>query len=150
MTCYKVFKKEVISASELSENRFGFDCEITAKIVKKGFQILEVPISYSARSFKEGKKIKLTDGLRSIYVILKCYFSGKKKLFFEILFLLGSTLLFLFFKISHLSFRFGDGNAYFYMAKTLFEGNLPIFIWQKLSLREIYPTATFSLPTPHS
>jgi dolichol-phosphate mannosyltransferase len=75
MTCYKVFKKEVIFPSELSENRFGFDCEITAKIVKKGFQILEVPISYHARSFKEGKKIRLKDGLRSVYVILKCYFS---------------------------------------------------------------------------
>jgi glycosyltransferase involved in cell wall biosynthesis len=74
MTCYKVFKKEVISPSELSENRFGFDCEITAKIAKKGFQILEVPISYRGRSFKEGKKIKMKDGLKSIYVILKCYF----------------------------------------------------------------------------
>jgi len=125
MTCYKVFKKEVIFPSELSENRFGFDCEITAKIVKKGVQIFEVPISYHPRSFKEGKKIKIKDGLRSIYVILKCYFSGKKKLFFEIFFLLGSIFLFLLFKISHLSFRFGDGNAYFYMAKTLFDGNLP-------------------------
>ena len=125
MTCYKVFKKEVISPWELLENRFGFDCEITAKIVKKGVQILEVPISYHPRSFKEGKKIKMKDGLRSIYVILKCYFSGKKKLFFESLFLLGSIFFFLLFKVSHLSFRFGDGNAYFYMAKTLLEGNLP-------------------------
>jgi len=74
MTCYKVFKKEVISPSELSEDRFGFECEITAKIVKKGFQILEVPISYHPRSFNEGKKIRIKDGLRSAYVILKCYF----------------------------------------------------------------------------
>jgi glycosyltransferase involved in cell wall biosynthesis len=77
MTCYKVFKKEVLSGLDLSENRFGFDSEISAKVVKKGFSILEVPISYRGRSFKEGKKIKLKDGLRSIYVILKCYFSKK-------------------------------------------------------------------------
>lgn len=74
MTCYKVFRKRILEKITLSENRFCFDLEITAKIIKNGFSILEVPIAYYPRSRKEGKKITIKDGLRGLYVILKCYF----------------------------------------------------------------------------
>jgi glycosyltransferase involved in cell wall biosynthesis len=70
-TCYKVFKREIIQSIDIQEERFGFEPEITAKISKKGYRIMEVPISYYPRSFKEGKKISYKDGVRAIYCIFK-------------------------------------------------------------------------------
>lgn len=70
-TCYKCFKKEVIQSIEIKENRFGFEPEITAKIVNKGIKIVEVPISYEPRTNAEGKKIGFKDGVRAILCILK-------------------------------------------------------------------------------
>jgi glycosyltransferase involved in cell wall biosynthesis len=68
-TCYKAFKREVIQAIEIKEQRFGFEPEITAKIAKMGVRIKEVPISYYPRTNEEGKKIGFKDGLRAIYCI---------------------------------------------------------------------------------
>jgi len=68
-TCYKVFKSEVIKGLCLRENRFAFEPEVTAKVLKKGYKILEVPINYFPRSDKEGKKIKLRDGFRAVWVL---------------------------------------------------------------------------------
>jgi len=73
-TGYKFFKKEVLNGISLREDGFSFCEEFTAKVVKKGFSILEVPISYKSRSFKEGKKIRLLDGLKAVFAILKYYF----------------------------------------------------------------------------
>lgn len=70
-TCYKCFKREVIQAVDIQENRFGFEPEITAKVSKMGHKIVEVPISYYPRTNKEGKKIGLKDGIRAIYCIWK-------------------------------------------------------------------------------
>lgn len=70
-TCYKCFKREVIQAVDIKENRFGFEPEITAKIARMGIKIKEVPISYYPRTNEEGKKIGFKDGLRAIYCILK-------------------------------------------------------------------------------
>jgi glycosyltransferase involved in cell wall biosynthesis len=70
-TCYKVFRKEVIRSIDLKENRFGFEPEITAKIAKKGYRIYEVGISYSGRTYKEGKKIGWLDGFYALWCILK-------------------------------------------------------------------------------
>lgn len=70
-TCYKAFKREVIQAIAIEENRFGFEPEITAKIAKMKVRISEVGISYYGRTYKEGKKIGWKDGLRAIYCILK-------------------------------------------------------------------------------
>ncbi len=70
-TCYKVFEKKIIHYSELIENDFSFCPEITAKISKKGYKILEVPISYTGRTWKEGKKINLFDGIKAFYVTIK-------------------------------------------------------------------------------
>ena len=70
-TCYKVFKREVIQSVKIQENRFGFEPEITAKISKMNLRIYEVGISYSGRTYQEGKKIGWKDGVRAIYAILK-------------------------------------------------------------------------------
>ena len=70
-TCYKVFRKEVIDKITVEEDRFGFEPEITAKVAKLGVRIYEVGISYSGRSYSEGKKIGWKDGFRAIYCIMK-------------------------------------------------------------------------------
>lgn len=69
--CYKVFKREVVEAITLKEERFGFEPEFTAKIARRDFVIYEVGISYYGRTYAEGKKINWKDGVRAIYVILK-------------------------------------------------------------------------------
>jgi glycosyltransferase involved in cell wall biosynthesis len=70
-TCYKVFRREVIQAIKIEENRFGFEPEVTAKIARMNLRIYEVGISYSGRTYSEGKKIGWKDGVRAIYAILK-------------------------------------------------------------------------------
>ncbi|MBQ9436821.1 MAG: glycosyltransferase family 2 protein [Lachnospiraceae bacterium] len=70
-TCYKAFRREVIQGIHIQENRFGFEPEITGKLIKKGYHIKEVPISYYPRTVKEGKKIRFKDGIRAVYAILK-------------------------------------------------------------------------------
>lgn len=74
-TCYKLFPKKVLEKISLKEKRFAFCEEFTCQVIKKGFKIVEVPISYNPRSFKEGKKIHWWHGFRSIYVILRERFS---------------------------------------------------------------------------
>lgn len=71
-TCYKIFKSNIIKSIILSENRFGFEPEITAKISRiPKIRIYEVGISYYGRSYSEGKKINWKDGIRAIYCIIK-------------------------------------------------------------------------------
>ncbi|WPD23770.1 MAG: glycosyltransferase family 2 protein [Candidatus Electrothrix scaldis] len=70
-TCYKVFRKEVIDKLSLQENRFGFEPEVTAKISRLGCRIYEVGISYSGRTYNEGKKIGWRDGLSALRCIIK-------------------------------------------------------------------------------
>ena len=70
-TCYKMFRREIIQAIEIEENRFGFEPEITAKIARGNHRIYEVGISYSGRTYAEGKKIGWKDGVRAFYAILK-------------------------------------------------------------------------------
>jgi glycosyltransferase involved in cell wall biosynthesis len=70
-TCYKLFSKEVLYKILLKENDFSFCPEITVKISNLGIKIWEVPISYSGRDYKDGKKIKLIDGLKAVYVLFK-------------------------------------------------------------------------------
>ena len=69
-TCYKVFKREVLHGLQLKSNRFGFEPEFTAKVAKKHFRIYETPISYSGRTYAEGKKIGWKDGIKAIWCIL--------------------------------------------------------------------------------
>ena len=70
-TCYKCFKREIIQAVDIKENRFGFEPEITAKISKMGIKVKEVPISYYPRTNEEGKKMGFKDGVRAIICIWK-------------------------------------------------------------------------------
>lgn len=70
-TCYKAFRREVLAGLELKSNRFGFEPEFTMKVAKRKFRIYEVPISYSGRTYEEGKKINWKDGVAAIYTIIK-------------------------------------------------------------------------------
>jgi len=70
-TCYKAFRRDIIQSIDIVENRFGFEPEVTAKISKLRCRIYEVGISYSGRTYQEGKKINWKDGLRAMYCILK-------------------------------------------------------------------------------
>ena len=70
-TCYKVFRREVLEQIIIEEDRFGFEPEITAKVAKLNLRIYETGISYSGRTYNEGKKIGWKDGLSSLRCILK-------------------------------------------------------------------------------
>jgi len=70
-TCYKVFKKDVLSRIRLKSDRFGFEPEVTIKVAKLKCRVYEVPISYSGRDYSEGKKIGWKDGLAAIYHLLR-------------------------------------------------------------------------------
>jgi glycosyltransferase involved in cell wall biosynthesis len=73
-TCYKVFRREVLEGIKLKSNRFGFEPEITAKIARRrqpAWRIYEVPISYSGRTYEEGKKIGLKDAFNALWCIIR-------------------------------------------------------------------------------
>ncbi|HWG43259.1 MAG TPA: glycosyltransferase family 2 protein [Gemmataceae bacterium] len=73
-TCYKVFRREVLQGIKLRSDRFGFEPEITAKVARRRQQpwrIYEIPISYSGRTYEEGKKIGLKDAFNAFYCILR-------------------------------------------------------------------------------
>ncbi len=76
-TCYKVFRREVLQGINLKSNRFGFEPEITAKIARKrkpAWRVYETPISYSGRTYEEGKKIGFKDALSAFWCILRFRF----------------------------------------------------------------------------
>jgi len=73
-TCYKLFRREVLAGITLKSDRFGFEPEITAKIARKrkpAWRIYEIPISYSGRTYEEGKKIGLKDAFNALYCIVR-------------------------------------------------------------------------------
>jgi glycosyltransferase involved in cell wall biosynthesis len=70
-TCYKAVRREVLQGIDLVEERFGFEPEITAKLARAGARIYEVPVSYSGRTYEEGKKIGWKDGVRAMWCIWK-------------------------------------------------------------------------------
>lgn len=70
-TGYKVFKAEAIKNLDLKSNRFDIEAEITAKLLRRGYKITEVPIDYFPRNIKEGKKIRPKDGLIAIWKIIR-------------------------------------------------------------------------------
>ena len=73
-TCYKLFDRELIDAIDLRSDGFDFEPEVTAKILRRGIRIYEVPISYSGREFDEGKKITWRDGLVALKTLVKYRF----------------------------------------------------------------------------
>jgi len=70
-TCYKVFRREILLSLGLEAVSFDFEPEVTAKALKKGYNILEVPVSYRGRGYHEGKKISWKDGLAALRCLLK-------------------------------------------------------------------------------
>ncbi len=73
-TCYKVFRADVIKNIQIKSNRFDFEPEITAKILKRKYKLYEMPISYSGRDFAEGKKISWKDGFAAVWALVKFRF----------------------------------------------------------------------------
>ena len=76
-TCYKCFRKEVLDGMEIRERGFGVEPEMTAKVARGGWRLYEVGISYSGRTYAEGKKIGWKDGFRAIWCILKYGLFGR-------------------------------------------------------------------------
>jgi glycosyltransferase involved in cell wall biosynthesis len=70
-TCYKAFRREVIQAIPLEEDRFGFEPEVTVKIAKRQLRVYEVGISYWGRTYAEGKKIGWRDGVHALWCLVK-------------------------------------------------------------------------------
>ncbi len=73
-TCYKVFRREVVADMKLRARGFEFEPEFTAKVLKRGIRIYEVPISYNGREWDEGKKIKWTDAPIALWTLIKYRF----------------------------------------------------------------------------
>jgi glycosyltransferase involved in cell wall biosynthesis len=73
-TCYKVFKADAIKGIPLRSRRFEFEPEITAKVLKRGHRIFEVPISYYGREYNEGKKITWREGPKAVWTLIKYRF----------------------------------------------------------------------------
>lgn len=75
-TCYKLIPRELAQKLDIQSKRFEMEPEITAKILKRGYKIYEVPISYSGRTFSEGKKISWKDAFSAIWTLIKYRFYG--------------------------------------------------------------------------
>ena len=73
-TCHKVFRADVNKGIRLRSRRFEFEPEITAKVLKRGYRIFEVPISYYGREYDEGKKITWREGPKAIWTLIKYRF----------------------------------------------------------------------------
>jgi len=73
-TCYKLFRTDFLKRITINSNGFDFEAEVTAKVLKKGVKINEVPIKYSPRSIEEGKKITYLDGFKAIWTLLRYRF----------------------------------------------------------------------------
>jgi glycosyltransferase involved in cell wall biosynthesis len=69
--CYKVFRREVLEHVTLTEDRFGFEPEITAKVARLGARVYEVSVSYAGRTYDEGKKIGWRDGVKALWCIVR-------------------------------------------------------------------------------
>lgn len=74
-TCYKLFDRKVLDGVVVQSDRFDFEPEITAKVLRRGYRIYEVPISYSGREFDEGKKITWRDGFGALRALVKYRFA---------------------------------------------------------------------------
>jgi hypothetical protein len=73
-TGYKVFKREIVEGMKLRANKFDFEPEFTAKILKQKVRIYEVPISFNPRDYEEGKKIGIVDAFQAVWTLIKYRF----------------------------------------------------------------------------
>jgi hypothetical protein len=76
-TCYKLFRREVLESvgPTLKQNRFGFEPEVTAKVARRRYRIYELSISYSGRTYEQGKKIGWRDGFQALWCIIRYRFA---------------------------------------------------------------------------
>lgn len=74
-TCYKVFKKDIFKKVKIRCDRFDFEPEITAKVLKQGVRLYELPISYYGRDYDEGKKITWKDGIWAVMALIRFRFT---------------------------------------------------------------------------
>lgn len=72
-TCYKLIPTKILKSLKLKSNRFEIEVEITAKLARQGFQLIEIPITYKPRSYEQGKKIKTWDAIKGLITLLKIY-----------------------------------------------------------------------------
>jgi hypothetical protein len=77
-TCYKLVRRDLMQSLPLSSDRFGFEPELTARLAQSKARIYEVPISYSGRTYAEGKKIRWTDGAAALWHIVRFNFLAPK------------------------------------------------------------------------
>lgn len=73
-TGYKVFKREIVGGMKIRANRFDFEPEFTAKILKRRVRVYEVPITFNPRDYDEGKKIGLKDAFQAVWALIKYRF----------------------------------------------------------------------------
>jgi hypothetical protein len=78
-TCYKVFRRSVLEQIDIEQDRFGFEPEITAKVSRLGYGIMEMPIGYHGRGYDEGKKIGFRDAANAFWCIAKYGLSASDK-----------------------------------------------------------------------
>jgi glycosyltransferase involved in cell wall biosynthesis len=78
-TCYKLFDRRVLDGMVIKSNRFDFEPEVTAKVLRRGYRIYEVPISYAGREPDEGKKITWRDGFTALYALVRFRFSRDER-----------------------------------------------------------------------
>ncbi|MDD3089531.1 MAG: glycosyltransferase family 2 protein [Candidatus Omnitrophica bacterium] len=75
-TCYKMVRTDIMKDIDIKAERFEFEPEVTAKLLKRGVKIVEVPVSYRGRSYDEGKKIGWRDGIEAVMTLLRMKFAG--------------------------------------------------------------------------
>ncbi|HOE63212.1 MAG TPA: glycosyltransferase family 2 protein [Candidatus Sumerlaeota bacterium] len=75
-TCYKMFRRDVVKGMKIESRKFNVEPEVTAKILKRGYRVYEVPITYSGRDFSEGKKITWRDGFSALWTLIKFRFKN--------------------------------------------------------------------------
>ena len=75
-TCYKMVKTDLMRSLDIKANRFEFEPEVSAKLLKRGIKIREIPVSYRGRGYDEGKKIGWKDGVQAVATLLRLRFSG--------------------------------------------------------------------------
>ncbi|HEY4946539.1 MAG TPA: glycosyltransferase family 2 protein, partial [Acidimicrobiales bacterium] len=78
-TCYKLFDRRVLEGITIRSDKFDFEPEITAKVLRRGFRIYEVPISYAGREITEGKKVTWRDGFGALKALIKFRFTPLDK-----------------------------------------------------------------------
>lgn len=80
-TCYKMVRAEVLQSLNLVSNRFGFEIEVTARLAQASARIWEIPISYSGRTYAEGKKIDWRDGVAALWHLIRFNILSRQKVF---------------------------------------------------------------------